>query len=248
MSYIYRCVVLLLSACVPYAITLKLPNYIKACKDDGSLDSCALKQGEAVIRKLIHGDPKYRIPDMDPMKITELVINQGNQQFGLNLTLKNFGIHGLKETKFVGSRMDLKKKHVEWDFFVPRLMILGKYISSGKVLVLPISGNGNGNITLVNVNITYKFDYKLEKVKGEDYLKITSKKLVFDTTRLYTRMDNLFNGDKVLGDAMLQFLDENWRDVVKELGPAVGDAISSVFTLILTNIASVVPFKELVTV
>ncbi|KAG8316138.1 hypothetical protein J6590_058106 [Homalodisca vitripennis] len=44
--------------------------------------------------------------------------------------------------------MDLKKKHVEWDFLIPKLMILGDYIASGKVLVLPISGNGKGNITL----------------------------------------------------------------------------------------------------
>ncbi|XP_046663477.1 protein takeout-like isoform X2 [Homalodisca vitripennis] len=202
---------------------------------------------ETVIRKLVHGDPKYRIPDMDPMKITELVVNQGDQQIGLNLTIKDFGIYGLKEAKFTGSRMDLKKKHVEWDFLIPKLMILGDYIASGKVLVLPISGNGKGNITLLNVNATYKFDYKLEKVKGEDYLKITTKKLVFDTSRLYVRMENLFNGEKVLGDAMHQFMDENWRDVVKELGPAIADAIGSIFTLILTNIASVVPFKDMVT-
>ncbi|KAG8316139.1 hypothetical protein J6590_058107 [Homalodisca vitripennis] len=104
MSCIYRFTVLLLLASVPYALTLKLPNYIKACKADASLDSCALKQGEAVIRKLVHGDPKYRIPDMDPMKITELVVNQGDQQIGLNLTIKDFGIYGLKEAKFTGSR------------------------------------------------------------------------------------------------------------------------------------------------
>lgn len=44
--------------------------------------------------------------------------------------------------------MDLAKKHVEWDFFVPRIEIVGGYKAAGKILVLPIVGNGQGNITL----------------------------------------------------------------------------------------------------
>ncbi|KAG8316141.1 protein takeout-like [Homalodisca vitripennis] len=244
MSRVYS-IVLLMLACAPYILPLKLPDYIKPCKADASLDSCALKQGDAVIRRLIHGDPRYRIPDLEPLTITKLVVNQGNNQVGLNITLRNSRIHGLSKAKFVSSRMNLKTMHAEWDFLVPRLELVGGYRASGQILILPISGNGLGNITLLNMNITYKFDYKIEKIKGQDHLKITSTKLDFDTSRMFVHLENLFNGDRLLGEALHRFLDENWREVVKELGPAVGDAIGSVFKLIFTNIASVVPYKDL---
>ena len=45
-------------------------------------------------------------------------------------------------------RVDLNKRHVEWDFSLDRLMFLGKYKVSGRVLILPITGSGDANITL----------------------------------------------------------------------------------------------------
>lgn len=38
-------------------------------------------------------------------------------------------------------------------------------------------------------------------------------------------MDNLFNGDKLLGDTTNQFLDENWRDLFNELKPIMLKAV-----------------------
>lgn len=44
---------------------------------------------------------------------------------------------------------------------------------------------------------------------------------------------------------MNRFLNENWKEVTKELGPAVGQAFSDVFRLLLTRIASQVPYEEI---
>lgn len=41
---------------------------------------------------------------------------------------------------------------------------------------------------------------------------------------------------------MNYFLNENWKDVTKELGPAVGQTFGEVFRLMLTNIAELVPY------
>lgn len=45
-----------------------------------------------------------------------------------------------------------------------------------------------------------------------------------------------------LGDNMNRFLNENWKEVTSEIGPAVGEAIAEVFRIILTNIADLVPW------
>lgn len=42
---------------------------------------------------------------------------------------------------------------------------------------------------------------------------------------------------------MNYFLNQNWREVTKELGPAIGEAIGEVFRLLLTNIADLVPYE-----
>jgi Haemolymph juvenile hormone binding protein (JHBP). len=42
----------------------------------------------------------------------------------------------------------LEKQHIEWDFEIPQVQILGTYNISGKVLVLPITGSGDANVTI----------------------------------------------------------------------------------------------------
>lgn len=46
-----------------------------------------------------------------------------------------------------------------------------------------------------------------------------------------------------IGENMNYFLNQNWREVTKELGPAIGEAIGEVFRLLLTNIADLVPYE-----
>jgi len=46
------------------------------------------------------------------------------------------------------------------------------------------------------------------------------------------------------GDNMNRYLNENWKEVVTELGPHFGEAISQVIQAILTNIFELVPYDE----
>jgi hypothetical protein len=39
-------------------------------------------------------------------------------------------------------------------------------------------------------------------------------------------------------------LNENWREVVQELAPAIGDALSQLVQRVLTNISELLPFDE----
>jgi hypothetical protein len=48
------------------------------------------------------------------------------------------------------SRYDFDKQHFSYEVTVPRIEIIGKYTVSGRILLLPISGNGDVNVTLGN--------------------------------------------------------------------------------------------------
>lgn len=81
-------------------------SYIgKGClRDDPNLDECVVRKGAPVIERIVKGDPKYRIPKLDPLIIPEMTIKQGTKQVGLVMKCKNCQLHGLKDTKFVKAR------------------------------------------------------------------------------------------------------------------------------------------------
>jgi hypothetical protein len=64
-------------------------------------------------------------------------------------------------------RVDLEKRHIEWDFFHPYITIVGKYEISGQVLILPIRGKGGANITLCkSLLLDYTLTYLFRKLFG----------------------------------------------------------------------------------
>uniref|UniRef100_A0A2S2QME6 Protein takeout n=1 Tax=Sipha flava TaxID=143950 RepID=A0A2S2QME6_9HEMI len=225
---------------------LPLPSYIgKGClRDDPNLNECIVRKGAPVIDIIVKGDPKYRIPKLDPLVIPALTIQQGTKQVGLMMTCKNCELHGLKDTRFVKARVDEKKRHVEWDFELDKCTFLGQYEIEGQVLILPIKGEGDANITVNGITFTYFYDYELiKRANQKDYVEITNSKLKFNANGMKLKLDNLFNGDKLLGDNMNLFLNENWRDLLKEFGPAIGDAFGTIMKNTLGSVSDLVPYE-----
>ncbi|XP_075236169.1 protein takeout-like isoform X2 [Lycorma delicatula] len=176
-----------------YVTSLKLPSYIKTCrKSDPKLNECVVKNGRLAIPHFLDGDVKYKTPRLDPLDISEVRVDQGSKRFGLSFLLKNCKLTGLKDAVFTAARVDLPKKHIEWDFFHPYITIIGNYKMSGKVLILPILGEGPANITL--------------------------------------------------SENMNHFINDNWKEVMDQLGGPVVDAIGEVFKILLSNICELVPY------
>nr|ADP65804.1 hypothetical protein [Locusta migratoria] len=227
------------------AASLPLPSYIKACKmNDPNLNECSLKNGREAIPSILKGDPKYRVPSFDPLVLTEVSVADR----GLNITLRNVRLLGIPDIDFRSSVIDLTGMKFIWGFFLPRLEVLSDYTVDGKILVLPLKGNGPANITLLDVPIILTFDYELmKKDDGKEYLNPTKVTPSFNSTQVYIQLDNLFNGDKLLGDNTNKFLNENWREVVADVGPVLAQGLAEAVRQILAGIALQVPFHLLFT-
>lgn len=76
-------------------------------------------------------------------------------------------------------------------------------------------------------------------------MKPTNTKLSFTTTRIYLQLDNLYNGDKLLGESTNAFLNENWNEVFPEIRKSVFDALSQIFEYYMINIFTKIPYNEL---
>ncbi|XP_075235445.1 protein takeout-like [Lycorma delicatula] len=240
-------IVLTLLLTLEYSTSLKLPNYIKPCsKNDPKLNECALKNGREAIPKIIKGDAKYRIPSLEPLEVDEIIVGEGSQgNIGLKLSCKKCKFYGLEKVKLEDVKIDLNKKHIQIDVSCPKIQIAGKYKASGKVLILPITGDGDADINLKDVKLRYISDFELVKKGGKDHIKLVKPKLEVETEGMTFKLTNLFNGDKVLGEQMNTFLNENWREVLKEFGPAVINVLSEVFTVIVNNITDLVSYEDI---
>ncbi|XP_046988515.1 protein takeout-like [Schistocerca americana] len=235
----------LVGAFVPAVLAShKLPPYIKPCsQNDIHLDECALRSARAALPGIIKGDRKFGVQPLDPLRLTEVLLEQGR---GLSLALRDVDVIGLHATDINSVRLDLPKDTVIVNLTVPHIEILGKYVVKGKIMVLPITGKGNANITLDDVRVSYTFQHDLvRKADGKQYIRGKNNSLTLTAGWGSAHLDNLFNGDKRLGDAMNKFINENWRIVMEEIRAPIEETIVQVVERILTSFTSKVPYEEI---
>lgn len=128
---------------------------------------------------------------------------------------------------------------------VPKVSITGKYKVDGRVLVLPIRGEGDANLVFDNCVLVVKLKPKVITKNGKQYIQTERFNLDFDTSRLHINLENLFNGNKELGENMNQFLNQNWRDILNELKPAINFAIEELLKSIINRIFAKVPYSDI---
>uniref|UniRef100_A0A336M7R2 CSON013083 protein n=1 Tax=Culicoides sonorensis TaxID=179676 RepID=A0A336M7R2_CULSO len=231
---------------VVLGVSAKYPSDLPRCKAGDT--ECLPKVITQVIRTVKNGRPDMNLGSIEPLHIDKVDISQGgNSPIQITLNFRDqdlYGISSAEVTKVVGFEKDPRTSKFEIEAKVPKLSLSGKYKVNGQVLVLPIQGRGRSNLTIENVVLRIKFKPKVIEKNGKNYIQTDKFKLTFDTTRLYLNLDNLFNGDKALGDNMNAFLNENWKVVLDELKPACIEAFAQIFASIINSIFSKLSYDD----
>lgn len=63
--------------------------------------------------------------------------------------------------------------------------------------------------------------------------------------RLIFDFENLYNGDKLLGESTNQFLNESWDDIFREIKTNIFDAFTLIAENTLRNTFNKVPYNDL---
>lgn len=224
---------------------LKLPPSYTRCNPGD--DPCITQAITNTFRNFKDGVPALGLASLDPLRIDAMDIVQGDGPVAIELNFKDVDISGFKDVIVKKAKGFTESPHVmEMNLLLPVTSLIGKYKINGKVLILPIQGEGHSNMTMVNCDFTMKWNGALEKrSNGKEYYKMNKIKATLDTTRFYMQLTNLFNGDKLLGDNMNQFLNDNWEDILKELKPAIIASFTNIFRAIIVNVFENVPYNEL---
>lgn len=128
---------------------------------------------------------------------------------------------------------------------LPLLSLVGRYKIDGKILIWPILGGGSASLGFHDVAFSVKFKPKVTEKNGKTYIQTKRFHLNFDTTRMHVHFENLFNGNKVLGDEVNLFLNQNWRIIFLELRPAITFAIEEMSKSIINHIFLKLPYGEI---
>uniref|UniRef100_A0A182NCX8 Uncharacterized protein n=1 Tax=Anopheles dirus TaxID=7168 RepID=A0A182NCX8_9DIPT len=224
---------------------IKLPASYSRCKTGD--EPCLVQAITNTFHKYQRGVPELALASLDPLRIDEMDIVQGQGPVNIVLNFKNVDITGFKDVIVKKAKgLTANPNVVEMNLLLPVASLVGSYKIKGKVLILPIQGEGSSNMTMVNCDFHMKWNGGLEKrANGKEYYQMNKIKATFDTTRFYMQFTNLFNGDKALGDNMNVFLNENWEDILKELKPAIIGAFTKIFRAVISNVFENVPYDEL---
>lgn len=221
-----------------------LPDYIVACKRTSpDFPQCTIDHAKAVLPHIYNGEPKFKVPRLVPFKLEKVVLKPSSR---LTLILKDLELYGLDTIEVTKAKFDFDKKRFIFNLYGSALYIVGKYNISGQILVLPISGEGSTKLMFDDASFEYTLDYDLIKRTDEkEYMDNLQAKVTFKVSRPHYQLDNLFNGNKELGDNTNQVLNDNAQEVLKDFGEAISEVIKAVATNILTSFLTVVPFDEI---
>lgn len=93
---------------------------------------------------LIKGFPQLGLPQLDPLRITKMDLEQGEQSsVNIKLNFRNITFSGLSQSqvyKVSGFNRNPQGDKIDIRFKTPKIVIFGPYTSIGRVLVLPIQG------------------------------------------------------------------------------------------------------------
>ncbi|CAH0719778.1 unnamed protein product, partial [Brenthis ino] len=215
--------------------------FIKPCKpSDGA---CILASSRAAMPDFTKGSQDLGIKSLDPMHFKEIKSDHA----GLKLLLKDSTIKGLKDCDLQTSKLDTSKMKLTIHLKC-NTVVTGDYKLDGKLLVLPVQGEGKYSIDIRDIVIKIVVD--LATVTGADgkpHWHITKFKHNFKVlTGTTFDFKNLFNGNQVLAQPVLEFANTNWKDVMDEISPPV---IEITVTEVLKSVEALfkaVPIEKLV--
>ncbi|XP_034247899.1 protein takeout-like [Thrips palmi] len=244
------CLVSALLLVVAGANAAKLPSTWQTCViNQPGTDACLAKNIQTAIHDLaVKGSPSLGVYPIDPLRVTKLSLSSGSGSFVLDLTFFDLDIFGLKNLNIEEVKSDIPNGVLKFSRGTIKsdLVLSGDYAVKGRLLVVPIGGTGRCNITLGN---PVKVDGRLalSKYKGPDgrtFARVDDFQFDFSQKTFTLNFHDKEIGGTALGATLNRIANDNSREILKDLKPAISNAFGQAFQDIANRILSKVPFNE----
>ncbi|KAH0821936.1 hypothetical protein GEV33_000855 [Tenebrio molitor] len=225
----------------------KLPTTFKKCdKKQSDFDQCLSTAVKDALSQLNVEKKEVGLPSFEPLEVPSLAIGAGTGPVQFSQNYKDFKLSGFtKVDSLKANRMDFEKKILELDIDFPEIVMNFEYKFKGRILVLPIEGEGPGRINLHKPKFLLNLHLEEYEKKNKKYYKVTQKKLLVEPQMLNFKLDNLFNGDKVLGDNINRVMNDNSKEMYADLRSSYEEAFGKIFVAVFDNLLTRVPIAQL---
>ncbi|KAF6206734.1 hypothetical protein GE061_017970 [Apolygus lucorum] len=206
---------LLMLATVATAKLKPITSYFDVCSRNQNkemLSQCVRKSIEKAKIQLIKGIPDLKLLPLDPLSIDKMEFKENSGRFKFEQTLTDLKIYGLGKSVIKDFSMDLDNFSFNVTSFTPHIQMEGSYVMDGQIMVVPIKGSGHASYNFTDVTSEDRVTFKKVKRNGKTYLTVNTYTLKIEPKGAHSYFSNLFNGDKRLGDATNDFLNENWYE------------------------------------
>ncbi|KAF5272815.1 hypothetical protein FQA39_LY07842 [Lamprigera yunnana] len=226
----------------------KLPANFPVCKlIPSELPECFARAVEETLSILTNPVPELGLPSINPIVIERLEFNGGSGNIVLNQKLNDVKIYNMQNTKVTKADINIDRNYFNNALYthLPEMKFEADYEIDGKMLVVPIRGSGKMKLQISDLTTVLRMNGTHEFRKGVEYLKIFSTACSLEPKLVKIQFDNLFNGDKTLGDNVNKMLNDNWKEVFGEFKSAYEDAIAQYMHSISARVFDRVPLNDL---
>ncbi|KAJ9580232.1 hypothetical protein L9F63_004105 [Diploptera punctata] len=226
-----------------------LPNdWIKCHRTDPQFNNCVKNAVQHVIRPLGNqGVPSLGLKELEPLEVHEILLQPKGKSsaVSLKITFRNVKVHGISTSNILKFDSHPEKFDMEGETLTPVIRVEADYVMDGQILVLPVTGNGRCNITMYELTTLHDVKGKGVERGGELFMELEKYKVLFSTKRMHGYFDNLFNGDKLLGESVNQVINDNSQLIFNELKPSLEKHLGIVFLNYANGIFKKVPMDKI---
>ncbi|KAK9503717.1 hypothetical protein O3M35_010219 [Rhynocoris fuscipes] len=221
------------------------PEWLKKpCKrKDPNLNECVRNLFQNLIPYMAKGIPEVNIPKFEPLFIEKVGITKGHGAVTLSGNFNSLYAHGPSNTTALEVNFDIPNGRFDIALFIPLIRTESQYDLKGNILLLPLVGVGDAKLLLRNVSTEVYMKISFPRIQGEEVMRVDDMRVEFKLQSCRIHLDNLFNGNKVLGHTVNQFVNKNALEIVDELQDNIGESLAHVFKRVMNDAFGRIPTK-----
>ncbi|CAG9767575.1 unnamed protein product [Ceutorhynchus assimilis] len=238
--------VLLIAASLFGEFHAALHSGFTTCKTkDADFNSCLNKAIENGVKFIKNGLKEYNLRPLDPFKYPSMKIGVGAGAVNLEQNYKDITVTGFSGLTVLNANMDFDKKKLTFSTAVPLLTQKATYNIDGKILMLPVRGTGPSTLQLQNSFSNHTLDFQEQTKDGIVYYKPTKYTIKISTEHANFNFENLFDGNKLLGDNINKVVNQEWKLIFLDVRDGFQEAFGQIFLDYAKRIFEKVPMKEI---
>lgn len=214
-----------------------IPDFLKICKrSDPNPSGCVINSVNHLKPYLVTGLPEYDIPSLEPIELGEFIIAGSKTDQGLLVTAKDIKAYGASNWNLKNLKVVEFASKYSFQIELPHLYVVGRYNVDGRILIIPLQGAGQfkGNFTGCTANVRIKGIQK--QINGQTHLVPDKLDIKITLENGQIHLDNLFGGDKALGQIINKAINENFLLLSQDMIPLIEKSLAKVFKKTATKI------------